>query len=84
MINAGIFEGDILVVDRSITPVNNHIVIAAVNGELTVKRLRKVGSSLHLVPENSNFEPIPITAEMEFQIWGVVTNSIRNLNVRPG
>lgn len=73
MKNAGIHSGDLLVVDKSIQPENNHIVIAALNGELTVKRLSRSGGRVCLMPENNEFEPIDISGEDDLVIWGVVT-----------
>ncbi len=80
MINVGIYNDDTLIVDKSITPTNGKIVIAAIDGELTVKRL-EIASDGHirLLPENDAYSPIVVTAENEFSIWGVVTNSIRRL-----
>jgi DNA polymerase V len=83
MIGAGIFSGDILIVDRSLTPGNNSIVIAAINGELTVKTLKKEKNKLFLLPENSEYDPIEINEESDIVIWGVVTYNIHNLNNRP-
>jgi DNA polymerase V len=79
MIDAGIHPGDFLIVDRSLEPTNNKVVIAVVNGELTVKRIRKAKGKLFLMPENDSYEPIQIYAETEFHIWGVVTNVIHPL-----
>lgn len=79
MIDVGIHHHDILVVDTSIPPANGKIVVAAVNGELTVKRLIKEGSKVTLMPENENFPPIEIEEGMELHIWGVVTNVIHPL-----
>lgn len=79
MIDAGIHPGDLLIVDRSLEPTNNKVVIAVVNGELTVKRIRKAKNKLLLMPENDSYEPIQIYAETEFHIWGVVTNVIHPL-----
>jgi DNA polymerase V len=79
MIDAGIHPGDFLIVDRSLEPTNNKVVIAVVNGELTVKRIRKAKGKLFLMPENDSYEPIQIYAEMEFHIWGVVTSVIHPL-----
>lgn len=79
MLNAGIHNGDILVVDRSLEPTHHKIVIAVLNGELTVKRLRKTGDHLYLMPENDDFTAIEVTEAMDFQIWGVVTHVIHNL-----
>ena len=73
MENANIHPGDILVVDRALTPQNGLIIVAVLNGEFTVKRLKKKGNRLYLLPENPTFPEIEITAETEFQIWGVVT-----------
>lgn len=72
----GIKDGDILVVDKSITPTDGKIVIAAVDGELTVKRLSIKSTGTWLVPENDNYPPIPIREESEVMIWGVVTSTI--------
>lgn len=79
MIDVGIHPGDLLVVDRSIRPHNGKIVIAVVNGELTVKRLFKEQEQLFLIPENPNYPAIEITQDMDFMIWGVVTNVIHPL-----
>ncbi len=79
MIGAGIHSGDLLIVDRAIQPTDGSIVIAVVNGELTVKRLSKTGDCLMLVAENEEYAPLEINEHTEFQIWGVVTNSIHPL-----
>jgi DNA polymerase V len=79
MTGAGLFPGDIAVVDRSVAPTNNCIVLALLDGEFTVKRYRRSGATITLLPENSNFAPITLTAERTFEIWGVVTRSIRML-----
>ncbi|WP_019501532.1 LexA family protein [Pseudanabaena sp. PCC 6802] len=79
MIDAGIHPGDLLIVDRSLEPTNNKVIIAVVNGELTVKRIRKTRGKLLLMPENDSYEPIQIYPETEFHIWGVVTNVIHPL-----
>lgn len=76
MIQAGIHNNDILVVDRSLEAKSGAIVIAVVNGELTVKRLHMKGETIALLPENPNYPPLVITEEMAFQIWGVVTSVI--------
>lgn len=79
MIQAGIHHEDILIVDRSIEPTHGKIVIAALNGELTVKRLYIEGKKILLLAENTAYSPIEITEEMDFRIWGVVTNVIHAL-----
>lgn len=73
MLGAGINSGDILIVDRALEVKNNSIVIANINGEFTVKRIRKQAETLYLIPESSAFKPIKITDEMDFELWGVVT-----------
>lgn len=73
MQNAGILEGDMLVVDRSVNPSDNCIAICVINSEFTVKRLKKTKAGLSLLPENPDFKPIKITEDMDFSIWGVVT-----------
>jgi DNA polymerase V len=73
MIEAGIHPEDILVVDRSEEPKSGKIVIAVINGDLTVKRLKQSRGGVQLLPENPEYSPISITADMDFQVWGVVT-----------
>lgn len=79
MIGAGIHHGDMLVVDRALTPVDGKIVIAVVEGELTVKRLQKRGNKVLLVPENEAYPTIEIVDGIELTIWGVVTSVIRKV-----
>jgi DNA polymerase V len=84
MINAGIHDGDLLVIDRSIPPENGSVVIAAVAGELTVKRLVLKERRAFLVPENDRFPNIDITGSEDTVIWGVVTHSIHKMCFPPG
>lgn len=79
MIGAGIHTGDILIVDCSLEATNNKVVIAIVNGELLVKRLRLEEEKIYLVAENSEYPILMITEAMDFEIWGVVTNVIHPL-----
>lgn len=74
MTGAGIYPGDILVVDRSLEPAHGKVVIAILEGELTVKRLVLGRGGLRLAAENSDYPDIPVTSEL--QIWGVVTSVI--------
>lgn len=73
MVDAGIYSGDVLIVDKSLEAVDGNIVIAAVNGELTVKRLSRKNGYVQLLPANSKYKPIDITDEHDVVIWGVVT-----------
>lgn len=77
MEGARIFDGDILVVDRSIEPKSGHIVVAAVYGELVVKRLKSEGQQLLLISENDEYKPIVIDEVEGCFVWGVVTGSAR-------
>jgi DNA polymerase V len=76
MLGAGIHLNDILVVDRSIEPVPGKIVICALNGELTVKRLERNNEQWQLKAENPAYPDIAIHEELELVVWGVVTNVI--------
>jgi DNA polymerase V len=76
MLGAGIHPNDILVVDRSIEPVPGKIVICALNGEMTVKRLERENEQWKLKAENPAYADIPIYEELELVVWGVVTNVI--------
>jgi DNA polymerase V len=76
MVGAGIFAGDIVIVDRSPEPKNLQIVLAVVDGEFTLKTLVKKGKNIYLRPENENYETIQITEDTDFRIWGVVTYTI--------
>ncbi len=79
MIGAGIHHGDILIVDRSLDPVDKKVVIAVVDGELTVKRIRTGNGRIALVPENDAYQVLNIEDGMNFEIWGVVTSVIHSL-----
>lgn len=79
MINAGIHENDILIVDRSIAATPGKIVIAAIDGQLTVKRLQQKNGKFILLPENPDYQPIEIADESNVCIWGVVTNVIHSV-----
>ena len=73
MIDANIKSGDVMVVDRALDPTNNSIVLAVLDGEFTVKRIKKSSDKLYLMPANENYQPIKVTSDIDFQIWGVVT-----------
>tara|TARA_B100000927_G_C16473356_1_gene472435 strand:- start:4027 stop:4479 length:453 start_codon:yes stop_codon:yes gene_type:complete len=78
MLGAGIHSGDLLVVDRSLEVVNSSIVVANINGEFTVKRIKKIKNKMFLQPENKNYKPIEITEEMDFELFGVVAHVIHH------
>ena len=77
MINAGIYDGDIVIVDRSLKPQNNKIVIAVIDGEMLIRRYEKTMNSLRLIPETTKLSPIDVSEFMDFKIWGVVICIIR-------
>lgn len=79
MIDARLQDGDILIVDRAITARDNHIVVAALDGELTVKRIRHSGGRLWLKPENPEYPLIEVHPDQSFEVWGVVTYVIHKL-----
>lgn len=79
MLGAGIHPEDVLVVDRSVHPGVGKIVVCALDGELTVKRLRSKEGKLVLSPENPNYQDIPLKEEVDMVIWGVVTSVIHNV-----
>jgi DNA polymerase V len=79
MLGAGIFSGDILVVDRALEAEHNSIVVAIYDGELILKRLRIENGSYFLCSENTDFPPIVVNQELEFLIWGVVSYVIHKV-----
>lgn len=79
MIDAGIFENDILIVDRSLKLANGKIIVAVLNGELLVRRFHKNFSSAFLIPENKRLKPINLAEFSDFALWGVVTFSIHSV-----
>jgi DNA polymerase V len=76
MIGAGIHHGDLLIVDRSLEPVSGRVVVAALNGELTVKRLQRTGSRITLKAENPAYSDILVSGDHDLQIWGVVAHVV--------
>ncbi len=79
MINAGIFDGDIVIVDRSIKPANGKIVIAVIDGEMLIRRYERTINKLRLIPETPKLATIDVSEFMDFKIWGVVICVIRSL-----
>lgn len=80
MINAGIFHGDVLVVDRSLKPISGKVVVATLNGEMLIRRLEKTFNKIRLLPETNTLSPIEVDlTTCEFSIWGVATYVIHAL-----
>ena len=79
MIDAGLDDNDLLVIDRSLEPTNNKIAVCFLDGEFTVKRLRVEKNKVWLQPENPNYPIINITEDNDFVIWGIVTNVIKKV-----
>ena len=79
MLQAGIHSGDLLIVDRSIKPKNNSIVIASIDGDLTVKRIKVSGKNFFLNSDNKDYGNVKINNESDIFIWGVVTKVIHNV-----
>lgn len=80
MTGAGIHDGDILVVDRDVEPTDGAVVVAALDGELTVKRYRDRDGHPHLVPESEEHAPLPVHAGQDLVIWGVVQHVIHEVS----
>ena len=79
MIDAGINDKDILIVDRTLEPLDKKIAVCFIDGEFTVKRLKLEKDCLYLMPENQSYEAIKISEENNFMIWGIVTYVIKKL-----
>ena len=79
MVDAGLSDNDLLVIDRSLSPAHNKIAVCFLDGEFTVKRLKVEKEEVWLQPENKNYQPIKITEENDFVIWGIVTNVIKKV-----
>jgi DNA polymerase V len=79
MTGAGIFDNDVLIVDRSLKLVNGKIIVAILNGELLVRRFHKNFSSAFLIPENSRLKPLNLAEFTDFNVWGVVTYVIHQV-----
>jgi DNA polymerase V len=77
MQDAGIGDGDLLVIDKSLDATDGKVAVCFIDGEFTVKRIRREGQEIHLMPANAAYAPIKITDANDFRIWGIVTYSIR-------
>jgi len=79
MINAGLNEGDLLIIDKSLEPIDDKIAVCFIDGEFTVKRIKIEKDIVWLVAENEKYKPIKVTAENDFIIWGIVTTVIKTV-----
>ncbi|WP_442786894.1 LexA family protein [Flavobacterium suncheonense] len=79
MIGAGIDDGDILVIDRSLEPAHNKIAVCFIDGEFTVKRIQIEKDCVYLMPENKAYKPIKVTEDNDLLIWGIVTHVLKSL-----
>jgi DNA polymerase V len=77
MQDAGIDDGDILIVDKSLTPKNGDIAVCYLDGEFTVKKIEIKKQEIRLIPANNNYPPVKITEDHDFTIWGVVTFTVK-------
>lgn len=85
MRDAGIYDNDVLIVDRSVRLSNGQVIVAILNGELLVRRFHKNFSSAFLIPENNRYKPINLAEFTDFTVWGVVTYTIHPMTVpEPG
>ena len=76
MVQSGIHHGDILIIDRSLNARNGDIIVALLYGEFMIKQLSIIKDTFFLVPKNSEYSPLKISDDMDFEIWGVVTYSV--------
>jgi len=79
MIGAGLDHGDLLVIDKSLNPENGKIAVCIVDGDFTVKRIKKEKGKLYLLPENKNYKPIELKESNELIVWGIVIYVIKKL-----
>jgi len=79
MTGAGLDDGDLLVIDKSLEPQDGKIAVCFVDGEFTVKRIKIEAHAIWLMPENTKYKPLKVTQDNEFVIWGIVTSVIKNM-----
>jgi len=77
MINSGISDGDLVVVDRALDPKADSVLLCVMDGEFTLKKVKKIGNTLYMIPENPDYPPIKVSDDSDFRVWGVVTYSIK-------
>lgn len=79
MVDVGINDGDILIIDKSLEPKPNSVLVCFIDGEFTVKKVMKANGDFYLMPQNKEFEPIKVNKDSDFRLWGVVTYCIHKL-----
>ena len=79
MIDAGLSDGDLLIIDKSLEPKDGKIAVCFIDGEFTVKRIKITNKCIYLVAENKNYKPIKVTDDNDFLIWGIVTTVIKSV-----
>lgn len=79
MMGAGIHDGDLLIIDKSIEPKDGKIAVCFIDGDFTVKRIQMTKDIIWLIAENKNYKPIKVTKDNDFLIWGIVTNVIKSV-----
>lgn len=79
MVDAGLSDGDLLIIDKSLEPTDNKIAVCFIDGEFTVKRIKIEKDIIWLIAENRNYKPIKVTSENDFIIWGIVTTVIKSV-----
>jgi DNA polymerase V len=77
MKDAGVDNGDLLVIDKSLTYRNNALAVCYINGEFTLKRIKVEGNTLILMPANKDYQPIVVKGDADFAVWGIVTYIIK-------
>ncbi len=79
MVDAGLSDGDLLIIDKSLEPTDSKIAVCFIDGEFTVKRIKIARDIIWLIAENKNYKPIKVTSENDFIIWGIVTTVIKSV-----
>ncbi len=79
MVDAGLSNGDLLVIDKSLEPKEGKIAVCFIDGEFTIKRIKISKDCVYLMPANQDYKPIKVTSENDFLIWGIVTNVIKSV-----
>lgn len=79
MIDCGISDGDLLIIDKALTPHDGSIAVCYIDGDFTVKRIYIHNDGIYLMPTNPNYRPIPVSEDSNFQVWGIVTYIVKSV-----